>query len=239
MQKQKIQIWDFPIRLFHWLLVITIALSYLSIEIGGVWADWHARFGALALGLIVFRLLWGFFGNKQARFSQFLPTPSRLIQYFKGQWQGVGHSPLGALAVFALLGLTAAVVVTGLFANDDITIFGPLYPLITQSQSDWLTGVHAIAFNALLVLIVLHLLAIAFYWLVKKNNLIKPMLTGNKEILIEHKSHRTIDSKTKPIRFLISIGLALLIVWLTFGHVITDYFAVQPATKAPTPQNQW
>jgi cytochrome b len=239
MQKQKIQIWDFPIRLFHWLLVVTIALSYLSIEIGGTWADWHARLGALALGLIIFRVLWGFWGNQQARFSQFFPTPSRLTQYFKGQWQGVGHSPLGGLAVFALLALTGVVVVTGLFANDDITLFGPLYPLINQSLSDWMTGIHTIAFNALLTVIVLHLLAIAFYWLVKKNNLIKPMLTGEKEIPIAHESQRTTANEAKPIRFLLSIGLALLIVWLTFGSVITHFLATQPTVPAPSQQNQW
>ncbi|MES2579357.1 MAG: cytochrome b/b6 domain-containing protein [Pseudomonadota bacterium] len=236
MQKQKIQIWDLPIRLFHWLLVITIALSYLTIEIGGAWADWHARLGALALGLIVFRVLWGFFGNQQARFSQFFPTPSRLIQYFKGQWQGVGHSPLGGLAVFALLGLTGIVVVTGLFANDDITLFGPLYPLINQSLSDWMTGIHAIAFNALLIFIALHLLAIAFYWFVKKNNLIKPMLTGKKDLQI---SHQTAQPKTKPAYFFISIALALLIVWLTFGNVLTDLLATKPTAQVPSSQNQW
>lgn len=238
MQKQKIQIWDLPIRLFHWLLVITIALSYLTIEIGGIWADWHARLGALALGLIVFRVLWGFFGNKQARFSQFFPTPSRLIQYFKGQWQGLGHSPLGALAVFALLGLTGVVVITGLFANDDITLFGPLYPLIDQSLSDWMTGIHAIAFNALLTVIGLHLLAIFFYWLVKKNNLIKPMLTGKKYLEIHHHTDQT-KAEAKPVYFFISIALTLLVVWLTFGNVLTDLLATKPVPQAPSSQSQW
>lgn len=238
MQKQKIQIWDLPIRLFHWLLVITIALSYLTIEIGGVWADWHARLGALALGLIVFRVLWGFFGNKQARFSQFFPTPSRLIQYFKGQWQGLGHSPLGALAVFSLLGLTGVVVITGLFANDDITLFGPLYPLIDQSLSDWMTGIHAIAFNALLMVIGLHLLAIFFYWLVKKNNLVKPMLTGKKDLEINHPTDQ-IKTEAKPAYFFISIALTLLVVWLTFGNVLTDLLATKPVPQAPSSQSQW
>ncbi len=236
MQKQKIQVWDLPIRLFHWLLVITIALSYLSIEIGGAWADWHSRLGALALGLIVFRVLWGFLGNQQARFSHFFPTPSRLIQYFKGQWQGLGHSPLGGLAVLTLLGLTGIVVVTGLFANDDITLFGPLYPLVNQSSSDWLTGIHAIAFNALLIVIALHLLAIAFYWAVKKNNLVKPMLTGKKELkTLNQPDH----PKTKPAYFFISIALALFVVWLTFGSVLTDLLATPPPPQAPAVLNQW
>jgi len=240
MQKQKIQVWDLPIRLFHWLLVITIALSYLTIQIGGTWTDWHARLGALALGLIVFRLLWGFIGNKQARFSQFFPTPTRLIQYFKGQWQGVGHSPLGGLAVFALLGLTGVVVLTGLFANDDITLFGPLYPLIDQSLSDWMTGIHTIAFNALLMVIALHLLAIAFYCLVKKNNLIKPMLTGINEVETPHPiEHEQIKTQTKPAYFFISVALALIIVWLTFGNMLTDLLAAKPPPPAPSSQSQW
>lgn len=240
MQKQKIEIWDLPTRLFHWLLVITIALSYLTIEIGGIWADWHAGLGALALGLIVFRLLWGFWGNQQARFSQFFPTPSRLIQYFRGEWQGLGHSPLGGLAVFALIGLTVIVVITGLFANDDITLFGPLYPLVNQSFSDQLTGIHTIAFNALLVLIALHLLALAFYWLVKKNNLIKPMITGKKYLKIPHQANlNQTETKTKPAYFLVSIALAVFIVWLAFGNVLTSLLAVKPPPQLPSSQNKW
>jgi hypothetical protein len=159
-----------------------------------------------------------------------------LIQYFKGQWQGLGHSPLGGLAVLALLGLTGVVVVTGLFANDDITLFGPLYPLVNQSSSDWLTGIHAIAFNVLLLVIALHLLAIAFYWLVKKNNLIKPMLTGKKELEIPI---QTEQPKAKPAYFFISIALALLVVWLTFGNVLTDLLATKPPPQVPATQNQW
>lgn len=239
MQKIKIQVWDLPIRLFHWLLVVTITLSYISIEIGGAWIDWHARLGGFALGLIVFRILWGFAGNQQARFSQFIPTPTRLLQYFKGEWQGIGHSPLGGLAVLALLGLTLLIVFTGLFANDDVTLFGPLFPLVHQSVSDWMTGVHAIAFNVLLAVIALHVLAIAFYWLVKKNNLIKPMLTGKKDVVTLPESVAIHDEKVKPINFIISIAIALLIVWLTFGNVFTDLLTPAPAAQPPASQHQW
>ncbi|EUJ10628.1 cytochrome b [Methylophilaceae bacterium 11] len=239
MQKKKIQVWDLPIRLFHWLLVLTITLSYISIEIGGAWIDWHARLGGFALGLIVFRILWGFAGNKQARFSQFMPTPARLLQYFKGEWQGIGHSPLGGLAVLALLGLILLIVLTGLFANDDVTLTGPLFPLVQQSVSDWMTGVHAIAFNGLLAVIALHLLAIAFYWVVKKNNLIHPMLTGKKEIAILSESALIHEEKAKPINFIISIAIALLVVWLIFGNVFVDLLSPEPAAKPPASQHQW
>lgn len=237
MQKRKIHVWDLPVRLFHWLLVITIALSYASIEIGGLLTDWHARIGAFALGLIVFRIIWGFVGNQQARFIHFVPTPARLTQYFKGQWHGVGHSPLGGLAVLGLLGVTSLIIITRLFANDDVTLFGPLFSLVSQSESDWLTGVHAIAFNFLLAMIVLHLLAIAFYWLVKKNNLIKPMITGKKAISTV--TAHTETQQTKPARFIISIALTLLVVWLTFGSVFTDILSSAPAAQPPVSQHQW
>ena len=115
-----IQIWDLPLRLYHWLLAVAVSAAIVTGELGGGLIDWHGRIGLFVLGLLVFRLLWGFVGTTHARFSQFFPTPGKLLAYLKGQWQGHGHNPLGALSVLALLGVLATLVGAGLFANDDI-----------------------------------------------------------------------------------------------------------------------
>lgn len=175
---QKILLWDWPIRIFHWSLVAAVALAVVSVKIGGNWMVWHGRAGLLVLALLVFRLLWGVLGTPYARFAQFAPTPGRVLAYLRGQWQGIGHSPLGALAVFALLGLLALQVASGLFANDDIDFTGPWFHFVSQESSNWLTRWHHRIGDALLWLIGLHVLAIGFFQVVKKQNLLKPMLTG-------------------------------------------------------------
>ena len=104
----------------------------------------------LILGLLVFRLVWGVLGSTYACFLQFFPTPSRIRAYLSGEWQGEGHNPLGALSVFALLGLLTAQVFTGLFANDDITFVGPLFELVNKAMSNRLTSVHQLISNVLI-----------------------------------------------------------------------------------------
>jgi len=228
MTVKQIQIWDLPLRVFHWLLVFTVITAYITAEIGGEFTDWHGRIGALALGLLTFRIIWGFVGSTHARFTDFFPTPSRLAKYLKGGWQANGHNPLGALSVFALLGALATLIGTGLFANDDIAFQGPLYNLINKSSSDWMTGLHEIAFKVLLALIVLHLAAIAFYLAIKKINLVKPMVTGSKEA-----------PKTAPIQtggggiffFLITFAISVTIVWAVFSGVLVEY--LEPAQSVP------
>lgn len=175
-----ISVWDWPLRLFHWLLVIAVSGCYITGTLGGSLTDWHNRFGQLTLGLLIFRLLWGFFGGTHARFASFLPTPVGIRQYLRGEWQGLGHNPIGALAVFALLAVLLALVTTGLFANDDIVFEGPLYPLVDKALSDKLSVWHNWLSNPLLVIVGLHLAAMAFYRAVKGIDLVKPMLTGNK-----------------------------------------------------------
>ena len=123
MSTKRIRLWDLPTRVFHWLLVICIVASFVSGQLGGNLMDWHGKIGLLIVGLIVFRLVWGLIGSTYARFSQFVPTPAKLKAYLQGEWRGVGHNPLGAFSVFGLLALVGIQVATGLFANDDITLF--------------------------------------------------------------------------------------------------------------------
>lgn len=179
---RQVTVWDWPLRLFHGLLVFTVSGAYITGTLGGEWTQWHERLGLLTLALLLFRLQWGFVGGRFARFSEFMPTPHRLKQYWQGQWQGAGHNPFGALAVFTLLVLLSVIVVSGLFANDDIGFEGPLYALIDKELSDYLSGWHDGLITPLLLLLGLHVAAIGFYRVVKGIDLVKPMLTGQKAL---------------------------------------------------------
>jgi cytochrome b len=213
--KVTIHIWDLPHRLFHWLLVVSVIASYVTAKIGGALIDWHGRLGIFILGLLVFRLIWGFVGSTQSRFVTFFPTFSRIVAYLKGSWQGIGHNPLGALSVLALLTVLAVQVGTGLFANDDIAFEGPLFNLVDKSFSNKLTSWHNTSFNFLLALVGLHLVALIFYRWVKKTNLIVPMLTGKKKIPTALAdavaSHH--DREFGAVRFVLSVIISSTVVW--------------------------
>ena len=105
MNTERIKIWDLPVRIFHWLLFLLIVGAIVSGKVGGGAIEWHGRIGLAIIGLLVFRIVWGFVGSSHARFSSFLPRPSSLRAYLRGAWKGVGHNPLGALSVLALLAL--------------------------------------------------------------------------------------------------------------------------------------
>ncbi|MBK9446367.1 MAG: cytochrome b/b6 domain-containing protein [Betaproteobacteria bacterium] len=182
MSLQKIRIWDLPTRVFHWSLVVLVVALIVSGKIGGNFMDWHGKFGLAVVGLLCFRLVWGVLGSTYARFASFFPTPARLRAYLRGEWKEPGHNPLGALSVFALLGLLGLQVATGLASNDDIAFRGPLFELAGKALSDQLTGIHKLSINVLFALIVLHIAAILFYVHVRKDNLVKPMITGWKQL---------------------------------------------------------
>jgi cytochrome b len=155
-----------------------VAGAIVTGQLGGGWIEWHGRIGIFIVGLLAFRLIWGVAGSTYARFAQFMPTPSRIRAYLRGAWKGEGHNPLGALSVFALLGLLAVQAATGLVANDDIAFFGPLYDLAGREWSNRLTGLHHLLANVLMILAGLHVAAIGFYAVARKRNLVKPMITG-------------------------------------------------------------
>ncbi len=181
MNQEKFRLWDLPTRLFHWVLALAVVAAIVSGQLGGNLIDWHGRIGLFIVGLLTFRLVWGVVGSTYARFLQFLPTPGEIGAYLRGEWHGAGHNPLGALSIFGLLALLTAQVASGLFANDDITFVGPLFDLVGKNLSNRLTGIHYLVANAIYVLIALHIAAIAFYGHVRKQKLVKPMLTGWKD----------------------------------------------------------
>jgi cytochrome b len=175
-------LWDLPLRVFHWSLVAAVTTAVVTGELGGAWMPWHGRAGLAIVGLLVFRIVWGFVGSATARFTQFAPTPARVLAYLRGRWRGVGHNPLGALSVFALLALLSAQAATGLFGNDDIAFAGPLNHLVDDGLGSRVTGWHRLLADGLFVLLALHLLAIAFHVIVKRHRLIRPMITGLQDV---------------------------------------------------------
>lgn len=180
--RRRIRVWDLPTRLFHWSLVAAVLTAAVTGQVGGDWMAVHGRAGLACIGLVVFRLVWGLIGATHARFVHFAPTPARLRAYFSGRWRGVGHNPLGALSVFALLALVATQAVTGLFSNDDIAFAGPWASFVDEAVSSRLTGLHHLAADALLAFVALHLLAIVAYAWFRKTDLVTPMVTGDKVV---------------------------------------------------------
>lgn len=177
---QRILVWDLPLRVFHWALVVCVIGAYISVKMGGNAMVWHGRFGLAVLGLLVFRIVWGVAGSTYARFAQFVRGPSAIKAYLKGEWVGEGHNPLGALSVIGLLGTLLLLVSTGLFSNNDISFEGPLYTLVGKELSDKLVGIHHLIEPLIIFLVLAHLTAIAFYVRIKKETLIMPMISGRK-----------------------------------------------------------
>jgi cytochrome b len=180
-------IWDLPVRLFHWSLALLILILFITGNVGGNWMEWHMYAGFCALALVLFRIIWGFIGSHHARFRNFVRGPAGVIGYIRTLRAGTakvspGHNPLGALSVLALLGAVLLQACTGLFSNDDIMLEGPLAASVSKRISDFLTHVHHLNSDLLLGLIALHVLAIAWYYFAKKENLVRPMLTGIKNI---------------------------------------------------------
>lgn len=175
----RIKVWDLPTRLFHWLLVALIAAAFVTESIGVM--EWHGRVGLAILGLLVFRLVWGFVGSTYARFCTFIKGPQSIKAYLRGEWHGLGHNPLGALSVLAILATVGIQVASGLFASDDSGFYGPLADLVSESLSHGLTELHESMEPVLIALVVAHVAAIVFYARVKKDNLVKPMILGWKE----------------------------------------------------------
>ncbi len=208
-------VWDLPVRLFHWLLVACVIGAFVTAKIGGNAMVWHGRLGLAILGLLVFRLVWGMLGSTYARFSQFVHGPASILAYLRGEWHGQGHNPLGALSVLALLAVLLGQAGTGLFANDDIAFSGYLAPLVGSDLSSRITSIHFLLENALILLVGLHVGAILFYALVKKHNLVRPMLVG-------WAPGKPGDSARggRPTALVLAILIAVAVVWAASGAIV-------------------
>lgn len=182
-----ISVWDIPVRLFHWSLATSILMSFITAQIGGNAMEWHKRIGYFVIGLIIFRVVWGFVGSYHARFKNFVYAPATVINYAKNLFKKdsahyVGHNPMGGLSVVALIASVGLQTVTGLFSNDDILLEGPYASMVSKAFSDQMTRLHQLNSDLILILVGLHLSAIVFYAMFKKEQLIEAMLTGKKDI---------------------------------------------------------
>lgn len=178
-----VRIWDLPTRLFHWCFAACIVGAYISVKLGGLYMDWHVRFGLAALGLVIFRVIWGFIGPRHARFGSFIRGPGGIAAYLRdlaaGTARSAGHNPLGALSVMAMLVDLGIQAVLGLFATDDIMVQGPLNGFVSSSTASLLTSLHKANEWIIITLVVLHLLAVIWHTRFRKEPLVRAMVTGD------------------------------------------------------------
>ena len=183
---KRTRVWDLPTRVFHWVLALSVVGSVVTAKIGGSAMVWHFRLGMLVLSLIAFRVLWGLVGGRWSRFASFIYAPATVWRYLRGGVRpadnlDVGHNPLGSFSVFALLGILGLQLSTGLVADDEIANLGPLNRFVSSDTVSLATGWHKTWGQwLLLALVALHVAAILFYLWKKRQNLIKPMLSGDK-----------------------------------------------------------
>lgn len=173
-----VRVWDLPVRLFHWSLVLLVPGLWWTAETGRM--ELHILLGETMLGLILFRLLWGVLGSSTARFASFVKGPATVLRYLRGMWRPLGHNPLGGWSVLAMLLALSVQVGLGLFASDEDGIHaGPLSRHMPDLDSAHeLAERHETFFRVILALIALHVLAILWYRLVRRDDLVTPMVTG-------------------------------------------------------------
>lgn len=179
-----VRVWDLPTRLFHWALATLVIAAWASGQLGGQpWLDWHFRFGYGVLTLLVFRLLWGFAGDRYARFSSFPLSLRAALEYLGSPRPYAGHTPLGALSVYAQLFMTAVLVLTGLVSSDGDFTEGPWTVFVSDAIVSLMSVMHRGGHWVLLALVMLHLGAIAWYAIRRKDNLIGAMVTGDRRLI--------------------------------------------------------
>ena len=206
----RVRTWDVPTRVVHWLMAVLIATSWWTAENGHL--EFHRYSGYSILALLLFRLYWGFAGSSSARFAQFIKGPRAILNYLRGEpLQSAGHNPLGALSVLALILLLLSQVTLGLFAVDvDGIESGPLSHYVSFEAGRACAEWHETLFDILVWVIVLHIAAVLFYVLVKKQNLINAMLHGHREYAQQPASIIRFASTTRVI---IGVVLAAALTW--------------------------
>lgn len=215
----KLLVWDLPVRLFHWLLVISLLSSWYTSDGERGLIDYHLKIGYFILGLILFRITWGIFGTHYARFVQFIPTKTELQNYLKKSKQEkgyttVGHNPLGGLMVVFMLSLMLSQAISGLFMNDDVFTTGPYYESASSSVQKVMSFIHHNVFDVILIVSALHIGAIFYYLLAKKINLIVPMISGYKLRDSDGEKTSGIKSSKLLLALIIILLVGVFLYWL-------------------------
>ena len=214
--RQPVRVWDLATRVFHWALVILMIVSFVTAKVNGSWMQWHFYSGFAILSLVSFRLIWGFVGGHYSRFTNFLFSPRAIIAYLKSSDSAprtLGHNPLGSLSVYALLFSVAMQATTGLFVNDDISNEGPLSKFVSNATVALLTTVHRLNEKVLIALVLLHVAAITFYLIRKKENLIRPMINGDK-LGLSSDPVSTDNTAKKILAALVLAACASIVAWV-------------------------
>lgn len=181
-ERPKIFVWDLPVRVMHWSFLLLVIGAWATRELPGEWFVWHVRIGYAIFVLVATRIVWGVLGTRYARFVDFVRGPSAVLRYLRGvsAQHYAGHNPAGGWMVVLLLLLLLTQAVTGLFANDQISETGPLFGYVTVDRSDFLTTLHKLGFKVIQAAVALHIAAVLFHLIARRENLLRPMLDGAK-----------------------------------------------------------
>ena len=212
-----LRVWDLPLRIVHWAMVALLIVLVATAKLGGGAMDWHVRSGEAMLTLVLFRILWGFAGSHHARFSTFVRGPGAVIAYARSLLRPrharfAGHNPLGGWMVVLLLVALFVQASAGLFANDDIATEGPLARFISKDLSDAISTFHSRNAWFVVALATAHIAATLFYLIWFKENLIRPMIDGVKQV--PHAMTDPAGGDASSIRALALFVLCVLAVWL-------------------------
>jgi cytochrome b len=209
-----VRIWDLPTRLFHWALAVLVLFSWISGQFGDRdWLEWHFRSGYLIFALIAFRLLWGFAGDRYARFASFRPSFVRAWTYLRSPAPAAGHNPLGALSVYALLLATGLQVITGLLSSDGEFTEGPWAIFVSERTVRLMSSLHSVNRWALLALVTVHLAAIVGYSVVRGKETTLAMLTGTRHGI-------TVEPAADDLVIRLRAALLLALASLLVGYVV-------------------
>jgi cytochrome b len=207
-------VWDVPVRLFHWLVVVLVASAYVTLKLN--WIDWHIRVGETLLALVIFRLLWGWFGSETARFSHFVASPRAAARHLRHLMRRepdlqVGHNAAGGWMVMFLLALLLLETLSGLYVNNDIADEGPLSEFVPAWLANAISTLHGLVWDVLVVAVALHVVVILLYALVKGHNLLRPMLTGYKNLPAAIKAPRQRPAWLALLPLGVGVALVMLL----------------------------
>jgi cytochrome b len=208
------RVWDGPVRLFHWVLVALVLVSWISVEFMNN-IRVHMLAGQALMALLLFRFVWGFVGSETARFSHFLKNPLKGLRHLAhfGRREPdttVGHNEAGGWMVLALLLVLLAQVLTGMFLNNEESfVEGPLARLVSSEWGAWAMRQHHLIFNVIQVLVLGHVAAVILYGVVKRHDLVRPMITGKKRLPAATRAPRM----ASPVLAAVILAACAALVW--------------------------
>ena len=210
---RRTRVWDLPTRVFHWALAAAVIGLVVTGTVGAM--EWHFRLGYVVMALLAFRVVWGFVGGRWSRFGTFLYAPRAVLAYLRGRAHPdhlVGHNPLGALSVFALLAVLVLQVATGLVSDDEIAASGPLTRFVSNTTVSLASNWHSMPGKWLVIVLAsLHVLAVLFYVTARRQSLVRPMLSGDK--LAAAGVEASVDSATTRFAALMVFLLCMGAAW--------------------------